>query len=1161
MTIAAAERAALIKLVALMFDAAPGATYLDQVVRLYESLGHDLDATAHALAGVQQFTTLHRGAQTQEEFTTKFLTPLGLEDDAGARAFVIDRLEAGLDKGSIAAAALHALEHLSEGAASQYTEALAILSNKAAVAEYYSVQLRIDETDLNLLQQVLTGVTADSASVVQAQAEIDAGTRGVRSDSNNLKTSQDTFVGTVATDIVHGTFGSGPGVDTLTPGDSIDGGAGSDMLKLTATGTVANHPVMVKNVEKIQIQDTVGATFDALLVQDGPAITVTDTVAGNTSTIMNAPLASSYGLSGTGNLSVAFTGTSGSADTAILTLGGVGGTGSAAASAINVASGNSIERISIATSGINNIALTGGTAAAALDITGSGTNTVNLSGVSALAASATVDATASTGTNTFAMGSNFGSGTTIKGGSGADTVSATIATGTQLAPKLSGVETLSTTWTAYGVLNLAATSGVKSISIDDKGAGGTLTLLNAPSSVATVAVTEVKTANDNLSFSYGSATTGDLALVIGSASATASAVDLGSVTLGNVASVSVSTLGAKNHDMDGMAIKGAPSLLAFSVAAGGALSTGGATVSGNVGALQVTVAAGSSYEGSVVGSARKSLGDTDIVANGNAAAVDLQILDFRDAGSLRLTQQGNQFEGQVVLDAAGGIGEVAMELVGRNNSLDAAFLAEDGDIGNITLQVSGNGSEASLAAYAGLDYTYDAGKDVYRYDGGGNVGNLDVSVHGRSFATLNVGASGGAVGDIRIDVGTGGRVSLGAGAQAAEWLEGAPDSAGDIGDISVMVGARASFSGIVIACGGDIGRIDVDVHGGDGSFQLWAHAEGGSIGDVAVSIAGDDAFGAMRLEAQRSGGDDESGGDIGAVDITIGDDAKFLLAASVEGSLGAVNVVAGDDAAFTFSAGGEGDIGDVNWEAGANTEFNMFVSGASSVGTVTLAGGDARSTASVSIKDGSVGAIDGIYADAWAGDLSIDLRAVGQADVPNAVGTTVQVGTGGSQVRGTEGADVIFLGSGKDIVRFDASIDGDTQADTVLDFAVGGSRDVLDIASFVGSLGAVLTGNPATTAVDSGDILRLVDIAGGDDLTTAAGLAHALGSGEYGSVDVAHGAHLTVLTATSSSSTSFYVFDVNDAAEDGVTAADVTLLGIVHTTGGTLASLALENFA
>ncbi|MDB5872311.1 MAG: hypothetical protein JWQ07_1753, partial [Ramlibacter sp.] len=255
MSITATERTEIEKLLVLMFNAAPGSTYLSEVVSLYESLGHNLQSLANTLDDIPAYNTLHPNFQTAAEFAADFLTPLGLQNDALAKSFVIDKFNAGVSKGEISYEALLALESVDSGMAAQYTNAKAILLNKTAVSEYYSVTKGIPQTDINTLQLVLNGITADSASVTTAESEIDSGTRGTNGVEITLTTSQDAVVGTPSSDIIHGLFGDSVAANnTFNSGDSVDGGAGTDIMNLVALGTTASQAITVKNVEVINIQ-------------------------------------------------------------------------------------------------------------------------------------------------------------------------------------------------------------------------------------------------------------------------------------------------------------------------------------------------------------------------------------------------------------------------------------------------------------------------------------------------------------------------------------------------------------------------------------------------------------------------------------------------------------------------------------------------------------------------------------------------------------------------------------------------------------------------------------------------------------------------------------------------------------------------------------------
>jgi len=1331
MAITATERTEIEKLLVLMFNAAPGATYLSQVVNIYETLGHNLGQLANNLDDIPVFQQLHPNFQTAAEFAADFLTPLGLQNDALAKSFVLDKFNAGVPKGEIMYEGMLALEGVTSGAAAQYVAAKAILDNKTAVSEYYSVTKNVDQTDLNVLQLVLNGVTADTATVTAAETGINNGTLGTAGIEVTLSPSQDTVVGTTSSDTINGLFGDAVAANnTFTAGDSIDGAAGSDRLNLVALGTTASQAITVKNVEAINIQDTIGATFNALLAENNPGISFTSTVTGNTSMVTNASTGSTFGLAGKGNLTVDFTSTSGSADTAKVVLNGVG-TSSTAPSTVNVADGNTVEKVTVDTAGTNFVKLTGGSVAASLVITGSGTNTFSLSAGDSLAAVAAIDASASTGTNTFALGGNLNTGTTIKGGTGADTVSATLAAATLTAPAISGVETLSTTFTAAAVVDLGSATGLTTITASDKGAAATtMTFQNAQSTVTGLTVSNVDaTAIDSvLKFGYASASKGDLAFKIGSTSATATAVDLGAVTISNVNSLKVTTLGALDHDLNSMLVKGNLSTLDFNVAAGGGLTTGGTDVTGTIGAINITTGAGSFYSGAISGGAGKDIGNVTLTATGTGSELQARIFASGDAGigNISYTATGNQISGYLTAYASGSIGDVTVSITGDandfnyhvsgayisanagpgilanlgdltinvtgdDNRVSGSFDAGAGSIGNINVTVTGDGNDVNVSAGASHEYWSDGtsnnvpGGDYYTA-GGGNVGDVTVNVNGDSYVQLDVDSSGGVVGNFNVSADNGGVISIDASSTTANWYSGAPDNAGSIGNITVTVGkdsavytSGGSSTGYGFsAAGGDIGNISVAVTGDNGSGGLFVHASnasgsddgsldsddynhGGNVGDISVSVDGDNA--SYWIQAYASGGSignvdfaingdnasgwmrlysnwhqsGSTGGDIGNVNITLNDDAGFWFGYSIDGTMGPVTVTGGDNVTLYISGGGGytpgtayngnavvtstsvslGDdayvysningfsgsvgattgsfgssaedywyysttavgvmavgshtltygsgadtvlsfnnaatIGAVTYTAGASSDVSVTVTGTtSSMGKETFVGGDSASSVTVTAT-GAISSMGGVDASAWLGTSTIDLSGV------TPTGTTIRVGAAGSTVTGTEGADNVFLGAGKDTVNFDAS---PTATDVIFSYTAGAGKDVLNVplgdANFVA---APLTVNPgAGTAYVADTVVRLIDIAAGQDITTAAGLTTALAAaGEYANVTGAASTSSTIITAASATASTFYVFDATDSDANG-TYDVVTLVGVVNgTAAGAIGSLVAAN--
>src|SRR5690606_27165259 len=138
-----------------------------------------------------------------------------------------------------------------------------------------------------------------------------------------------------------------------------------------------------------------------------------------------------------------YSGTSGSADTAKLAVYGVGSSTNSVS--LDPSSGDTIEAVSVATTGTNFFSVAGGTKAATFTITGDGNNTISaLTG----AALAEIDASAATGTQSITV-SSLGLGQVVKGGTGsADKLSSTVATTGTVLPTVSGFETLSLNFTS-----------------------------------------------------------------------------------------------------------------------------------------------------------------------------------------------------------------------------------------------------------------------------------------------------------------------------------------------------------------------------------------------------------------------------------------------------------------------------------------------------------------------------------------------------------------------------------------------------------------------------------------------------------------------------------------------------------------------------------------
>ena len=148
---------------------------------------------------------------------------------------------------------------------------------------------------------------------------------------------------------------------------------------------------------------------------------------------------------------------------------------------------------------------------------------------------------------------------------------------------------------------------------------------------------------------------------------------------------------------------------------------------------------------------------------------------------------------------------------------------------------------------------------------------------------------------------------------------------------------------------------------------------------------------------------------------------------------------------------------------------------------------------------------------------------------------------------------VASAGSGQDSFWFEATAAANGK-DTISDFDQGGGGDVLDFhlyaidgnsgSSLPGSIGAVLAAAPGSATAIGGTIQRLVDIAGGQDVTTAAGLTAALAAGgEFASLDMAAGSKAIIVTsATNGAADPDFVFFARADATGAITAELVATL-------------------
>lgn len=241
-----------------------------------------------------------------------------------------------------------------------------------------------------------------------------------------------------------------------------------------------------------------GATVNAALFKNVGTVLNAGGNLGQTLTVTNGALATTYGIAGdtsAAGMSVGLRAVevTGAADTAKMSVSGAGssvagplGTAPTVSTATLASTTSGIEKISVATSGTNVFSVTGSTAVATdgatLEITGSGNNTIT---ATAMTQVALYDMSTSTGTNGLNVGGSLTTSDVVKGGTGTDTLR--VALGSTIA-------------------NLTVT-GVETLRLSTNGAGGAMVFATAPTFTAIRVDGDQAEANTNVLTSIGNTAT------------------------------------------------------------------------------------------------------------------------------------------------------------------------------------------------------------------------------------------------------------------------------------------------------------------------------------------------------------------------------------------------------------------------------------------------------------------------------------------------------------------------------------------------------------------------------------------------------------------------------------------------------------------------------
>ena len=304
-------------------------------------------------------------------------------------------------------------------------------NNKVAVATYHTITKEADgEWDIP------STVTSDAATVATGNASVDTATApSVTANTIALSTSLDTgsdFTGGNGADLFVGVDNNAAATGTLTAGDNLVGGGGTDTLRVVASGTPTAPLVSTSSVEVLDVTNNSGGLYTIN----------TSLMAGLETLAVTAGAQATTASNSTGNLNIAATSTNQN----IIATSAVPSAGDADAISIDLTSVGTTANTSITSDGIETFNVNLLTSASGSTVVGAervvtvasnALETVNvtgsvdanlaasLAGASAFGQVGTVDASNATGNITLAVtpgGSSDGK-TSVSLGSGDDTLS------------------------------------------------------------------------------------------------------------------------------------------------------------------------------------------------------------------------------------------------------------------------------------------------------------------------------------------------------------------------------------------------------------------------------------------------------------------------------------------------------------------------------------------------------------------------------------------------------------------------------------------------------------------------------------------------------------------------------------------------------------------
>ena len=248
----------ILKIVAGLFNAAPGGTNLTELANLVDG-GMSISQLSDALAANTLFTNgIMAGKVTVDDQVEVLMNHFGVVADSDsasagsqAQAYFTQQIENKVGFGKIVYDAVTFLSSTTDAA---FTTAATLLANKALVAEEYSKTT--SSSDLATLQTIVGSVKGDHPYTAADVAQILKDVGAVAGKSFTLTSDSDTgsaFAGTSADDTFNGQISATASSNTFNLTDTIFGGSGTDTLSLTALDYADNEALTVASVSGFEV--------------------------------------------------------------------------------------------------------------------------------------------------------------------------------------------------------------------------------------------------------------------------------------------------------------------------------------------------------------------------------------------------------------------------------------------------------------------------------------------------------------------------------------------------------------------------------------------------------------------------------------------------------------------------------------------------------------------------------------------------------------------------------------------------------------------------------------------------------------------------------------------------------------------------------------------